>query len=612
MQTIKNIFDKLMKRVYKYRLFCFIPPYSVRTFLSLVTGLTLLSAGFVTTFSLSSETTLAIHSQCSDGLDNDRNGKTDYPQDDACQSLDDDYEGISTSGNFITITDGHDTVAPGGAVVYVLTLKQQRETSRNVNITLDLPHQSNVTGASDGGDFKGDRVTWTNVSIYQNVTRTLTVNVNISPNAKEGQYLVARVLVEGAEATDTTLVKASEIQQGDVFNVSVTDSKDYVLPGSTLEYTVRVKNQSTATRTTDVRLALPYDTYFISNSEGGKQDSYNVSWKAVSFAPNETKTFTATVQIDSRTKDRIILRAKAYAGSMIALDQTVARIGLPYNSITTSISDNRNTAEVGQILNYTVKVTNTSDMVATDVPVDASFPIYGEFVGATEGGYWDGTNVRWLVLQIAPKDTRTLVYSVRVRADAPLGSVLTAAATADNSMSRDTTRVVLQSTENGLVENNVLFRKTADRGEAVPGGKIRYTLFIRNTLDHVISDASIIDRFDNRYLSLESVDDPTSLVSKTDSQMTWAVPVLKPGESWKTSYVLSVAPNAPTGMQLDNVATLRGADVNGLSLTERVRTNSSGVLREFPMTGAGMDAFMAAAVAVLAMGAGFMQKKFVI
>ncbi len=579
---------------------------------SVIAAVTLLSAGFVTLFSLGSGSTFAIHSQCSDGIDNDHNGKTDYPQDDACSSLDDDYEGISTSGNFITISDGHETVAPGGAVVYIVTLKQQRETSRNVNVTVNLPHQANVTSASDGGDVHLDTVTWTNVSIYKDVTRTLTMNVNISPDALPGQYMVARALVEGAEATDTTLVSSDIQPQGNPFSLSVSDGRDFIWPGEQATYTVRIKNESAQTQTTDVHLALPYQSYFLSASDNALRDSYNVTWKDVSLAPGASRTFTATVQTDPTTGDKVLLRAKAYAGSVVALDQTVARIGLPYGSISTSISDNRSTAEIGQVLNYTVKVTNNSDIVATDVPVDASFPIYGEFVGATEGGYWDGTNVRWLVLQIAPHDTRTLVYSVRVRADAPIDSVLTASASSDNSVSRDTTRVVLQSTENGLIENTVLFRKTSDRNEAVPGGKIRYRLFIKNTLDHVISDASIVDRYNAAYLSLDSVDNPLSLVSNTDSQLTFAVPVLQPGESWQIGYTLSVAGNAPNGMDLDNVATLRGSDVSTASLTERVTTNQGGVFSDFPTTGAGTDAFIALMLGAMALGTGAMQRKFLI
>ncbi len=577
---------------------------------SAMAAVLVLSAAFTTVFSLSAGKTLAVVSQCSDGADNDGNGLVDYPQDTGCTSLDDDYEGRTTSGNFVTVTDERDTVQAGGSVIYLVTLKQQRDTNRVVNVTLDLPHQSNVTSASDGGDVALDHVTWTNVSVYKDVTRTLQVQLNVNPSAVVGQYLVARVRVNGSEAIDTTLVKDYVPEQNDQFRVTVSDGRDYILPGAQNTYTVKIRNTSSQVKKTDIRLALPYDSYYVSASDAGIRDSYNVTWKNIELQPNEERSFNATIQIDFRTRNNALLRAKAYAGTVVALDQTVARIGLPYHSISTSITDHRNTAEMNQVLTYTVKVDNTSDVVATDVPVDASLPLYGEFVGATEGGYWDGSNIRWLVLKIAPHATRTLTYSVRVRQDAPLNTLLTASATSDDATSRDTTTVVAQSTETGMApQKTVIFRKTADRGEAVPGGSIRYTLYVQNTLDHVISDASILDRFDSTYLSLDTYEHSESLASHGDGEMVWTVPVLQPGESWQTSYILAVSANAPSGMELDNVASLRGADLNGMLLTQRVRTNKAGVISDFPTTGASMDAFLALALAGLAVATTGVQKK---
>ncbi len=555
---------------------------------SAVLTVALLGSAFTVLFSLQTPDTFAVRSQCSDGLDNDNNGKTDYPQDPQCDNIDDDYEGISSNGNFITITDDKDTVSPGGNLVYRITLRQQRETSRNVNVLVNVPHQASIISASDGGSIGTDTVRWTNVSVYKNDTRVLTINVNIKSDAVPGQYMVVRALVDGTEATDTTLVENYVPPQGERFRISVTDNKEYILPGENDTYTVKVKNIADVTQTTDVNLALPIEAYYVSASDGGVRNSYNVVWKNVVLAPNEEKSFNATFQVDPVTKDKRILRAKAYAGTVNAFDQTVVRIGLPYNSITSSITDNRSSASVGQILTYTVKVANKSGTLGTDVSVDAALPMYGEFVSADEGGSWDGSNVRWLILQIAPNDTRTLTYKVRVRSDAPDGAELLGSVSADGVTAKDFTTVV----DGSSVSSNVLFRKTADRQEAVPGGSIRYTLFVRNTLDHAITDAVILDRFDAQYLSLESSENPRDLASQSGNQMTWSVPVLQPGESWQTSYVLSVAKNAPNAMELNNVATIRGTDLRGLSLTETVTANTSGVLRDFPSTGVGMDAII--------------------
>ncbi len=611
--------------MYKYPLLIFIPPLPVSLSLhsplhrkaaravSAMALVLLLSSVFTAVFSVSSESTLAARTECSDGIDNDGNGFVDYPPDAGCTSIDDNYEGTTSNGNFITVTDERDTVQPSGALVYVITLKQQRETARNVNVTLDLPFQANITSASDGGSVGTDRVTWTNVSVYQNATRVLTVNVNVRPDAKAGQYLVARARAGGSESIDTTLVQGYIAPEGNLYNLSLTDGREYVQPGQESTYTVSVRNTSSNPQTSDVKLALPFETYFISASDDARKDSYTLTWRNITLQPNEQRSFTATVQIDPLSRRNILLRAKAFVGTVIAIDQTVSSVnGLPSDAISASITDNRKTAKVGEVLNYIVKVTNNSDVVATNVSVDAGLPLYGEFVGATEGGYWDGSNVRWLILQVAPHDTRTLEFGVRVRSDAPIGTVQNVSVSADGSVSRDFTTIGLVADVNGGVsqgEENVLFRKSADRGEAVPGGEIRYTLFVRNTLDHAITDATILDRYDSEFMSLATYENPENLASQSQGEMTWIVPVLQPGESWVTTYVLSVAKDAPNAVELNNVASLRGTGLESVSLTSRVITSQSGVLRDFPATGAGMDSLLAFLLAGIAVATGSAQKK---
>lgn len=585
---------------------------STKTAASGIALMLVLSLAFTALMGVSSEITLASHTQCSDAKDNDADGRVDYPQDDDCASLDDDFEGIGLSGNFITVTDGKESVSPGGNMVYVITLKQQRQDARIVNVDLHIPNQGNIVSASDGGDVRDGYVRWTNVSVYKNVTRTLTVNANVNPDAPVGQYMIARAIVEGQEDTDTTLVENYAPVPADRYKVSITDGRESITPGQNLTYTIRAKNTSSQAAVTDVRASLPYMSEYLAISDGGVRDNYNVTWKKVTFEPNEEKVFTFTVLVDRNAVNRFAIRARAYVGTISALDETIVNFGLPYEAITTTISDNRNNAEIGQLLTYVLKVSNTADVVGSNVFVNAAVPQYGEFVSATNGGTTDGVNVRWHIVQIAPRDTRTLSFTVRVRGDAPLGSILSAGAVADGmngNIVRDTTKVVAESNEIGIAPSNVIFRKTADRSEAVPGGSIRYTLFIRNTLDHVISDAVIVDRYETMYLSYVSAENTQNLLSRSEGEMEWKVPVLKPGESWQTTYVLAVSPNAPTGMELDNVATLRGADVSGISLSERVRTNTSGVMGEFPTTGVGMDAILGLLMSIPALAATALQRK---
>jgi uncharacterized repeat protein (TIGR01451 family) len=571
----------------------------------------IVSIALIAGFGSTTESTSAALPQCADGIDNDGNGLLDYPQDQQCLNLDQDYEGPNTTGNFITITDGHDQAKPGDALVYVITLKQQRDPVRNMDVTVKLPYQATIVSATDGGTVTPETIVWRNVSVNRNVTRTMTVNATVAPNARPGQYIIARALVSGAQGTDSTLV-AEDIQpQADQFSVAITDNREFILPFEQLTYTVRVRNAGNRTQTSDVRLNMPYEVNYLSSSDNGQRSSYTVTWKSVTLDAGEERIFSATGRVDERAKDRVILRATATVGTAVDRDVTVIRYGLPYSSIDATITDNRNTAEIGQVLTYVVRVTNKSAVVGTNVSVDTSLPLYGEFVSATEGGWYDGTNVRWLILQIAPNGSRTLQFTVRVRGDAPLNTLLTAAvSTADGTGDRDTTTVVDSSTEMGAIQQEVLFRKTANQSEVLPGGSVRYTLTVRNTLDRVMSDAEIVDHYDTQYMSLETYENPESLIGQTSGNIRWKVPVLKPGETWRTSYSLNVSPNAPNGMELSNVATLRGSDiVSGTSLTETVRTARTGVFTGVPETGVDFSALLGLLLGAPALAAVGIQRK---
>ena len=551
--------------------------------------------------------TQEVRPQCSDGIDNDGNGKVDYPQDPGCLTPDDDYEGEGSSGLFVSIRDDKETVAPGDAVVYAITLKQQRDDARVVNVDFDIPYQVNVLSASDGGFLSPTHIRWSNVSVYKNVSRVLTVQASMSPNVQLGQYIIARVRADGAAATDTTLVDRIAITPVNALKISITDDRQYALPGDTLNYTISVRNDSAVATRGNVAVTLPSVLEFLAANDGYVRDNHGVTWNNVPFDPHEEKKFTVSTLLYPTTRDRFLINTRAYTGTNSAVDQTIVRIGLPYNSIGVSLTDNRDTVQVGQELTYVVQVTNASDMVGTNVSVDASVPHYSEFVGATEGGKWDGSNVRWLIFQIAPHETRKVIYTIRVRPDAPIGAQLLAGVTADGSSDRDTTQVVLYSGEGQ--PRQVLFRKDVDRSEVVPGGQIRYTLLVRNTLDHPITDAVINDRFDGQFLSFVDTDSPGNLIKQDGMSLQWGVPTLLPGQSWQARYTLTVSPDAPNATGLSNIATITGRDVTGVALSEKVFTTRAGVFTDFPKTGSDFDVLAAGVLGLVALAATSIQRK---
>ena len=176
------------------------------------------------------------YTQCSNGIDDDRDGLTDYPRDRECDSLDDDTESPN-EGVFVTVSDGRESVNAGDALTYIITLKQQREAVKLVDVNLHVPSQNSVVSISDDGTLGRDGVRWKKVAVFSGNTRTLSVHVVVSPNAPKDHLLISRVQADGSEATDTTIIGTGRPipYPENQLEVSITDHRDHAGPGDILE-----------------------------------------------------------------------------------------------------------------------------------------------------------------------------------------------------------------------------------------------------------------------------------------------------------------------------------------------------------------------------------------
>ena len=546
----------------------------------------------------------ASYKACYDGKDNDDDGAIDYPEDSDCDSIDDDVEGPKASGLFVDVQDGVSDAKAGQSLTYVISLRQQRQSSLYVDIAFQLPPQVDFSSASEVGRFTGGKVSWNDVAVFENVKKTLTVYGRVKDAVADGTLLVARVHSEGQEAQDTTSVSARSTLPTDALSLSITDQKQWVEPGSLVTYSVHAKNTSGHVMKTDIRVAAPEEGQVVNASAGAEMHRDRVIWHNVTFQPGEQKSFAVSVRVyDNNLPQGYLLRGRAWAGAVQAIDTTRVQSQAIQPSLALSISDKQIDSRQGNLVTYRVMVYNRSPYTGTQESVSATLPTYSEFVHATEGGVRDGRLVRWNGLRIAPWGTRTLKYTVRVSSDAPQGGDLTASAHTATSGERfvrtpivsgvqvvQTTSmqtVTPKVTKTVPVTKQVLFRKTAAAGEALPGGYIRYTLRVQNTLQKPVEGLTISDRYDPMQMQNDS-----QLPSPADTEnghIRWYVPLLMPGDVWEISYMLHVVDTVPHGAILATIATLEGDAVHLLSLEGRMQVVKVRILAELPKTGGALD-----------------------
>jgi len=189
---------------------------------------------------------------------------------------------------------------------------------------------------------------------------------------------------------------------------------------------------------------------------------------------------------------------------------------------------------------------------------------------------------------------------VRVASDAPLGNTLRNSIMAAGRIAVDATEVGERRIRNSASAprpqaKNVILRKSSDRQEVRPGDTVRYSIFVKNTLGHVIRNVRVEDRMDTSYSAI--VDARAGVMS--GDRIVWDIPRLEPGEGWEVSYTARVSSGAPHGMEIANVVSVQGEGLERISLTERVRTSSIGVITKLPSSGVPMDLLLAGLMMIL-------------
>jgi len=503
------------------------------------------------------ETALASHSQCSNGMDDDRDDKTDFPRDGECDSLDDDNE-APNEGVFVAVTDNRDSVSAGGALIYVITLKQQREPVKLVDVALHVPAQNSVVSVSDDGTLQDGGVRWRKVAVFNGNTRRLSVQVVVSPHAPKEHLLIARVLANGSEATDTTIVSGRPIPYVEnQLHVSVTDHRDNAGPGDILDYVIVVRNPEPNGIVTPLRVKLPIALRLI-DAPGADVVSDELIWRNVTLGPRDERVFAFRASVDSRVPNRYPIQVVARAGNIVGVDRTVTG-GRPY-SLFSSITDNRDSADRGDLLTYVIRIDNTSGRLDPHANIDAAIPQYSEFVSATEGGVRDRENIRWLDMVVAPNGSRDLEFTVRVRSDAPDGTLLRATAFVQGEVSSDVTQVtggLSGYRSGGLYAGPLEVEKTSDRLSATAGSSLSYIVTVRNSNDREIRNIAVNDTFDP---SEFTVTDPGA-GDLQSGRIAWHIDSLQPGENRSFRYRGRLSRSLRPGYAVQNTARAFSAEV---------------------------------------------------
>lgn len=284
--------------------------------------------------------------------------------------------------------------------------------------------------------------------------------------------------------------------------------------------------------------------------------------------------------------------------ALTGLDFGNAEEGLPFTQFLFEKRVDRRLAEPGDIVQYTLVYTLTEDSAPWTGPIpviDDYDETYMTPVDVGDGVVAGGT-ITWTdEADMAPGETRMILYTMRVNADMPVGEteIPNFALLDVQDGLRDEAGIVVTVDEPALPFTEFEFDKRANLSMAKPGDVVTYTLTYTLTED---SDAwtdpiPIIDDFDERYMT--PVDAAGGVVS--NGTIRWIDNEdMEPGETRTIVYTMKIDAEMPTGTTVvDNVAVLDVQDGYEDDWSVTVRVDAEPFL---PFTG---NELMIVVVAVL-------------
>lgn len=355
----------------------------------------------------------------------------------------------------VSVTDGHDRVAPGSDLIYAVTVQESVSPSKTADVSLTLPPYVNTVTPSDGARQVGNLILWDAITLSQNQAKVLTVHVSLLPTIPDNTQLIAKAQAGNDQATDTTVVQ-SGLSGTHPFLVSITDNATTASPGDQLTYIVAVKNTDPFTEHTDVNVTLSGQVAIDDVNPATTVSYPSISWKNISFGASEQKLFTITATINKRVTAYTAIRAQAAVDGVTASDSTTvqphgtasssSRSSVRSGSSSSSASVNpsrsvlfrkvADSAEVvpGGTIHYTLYVQNILlNVIHNAVITDRFDPNAVNVADAGNGTVAGDGQLQWALPTLQPGQEWKTTYSLKVNDSVPNGTTLNNIATLNGS-----------------------------------------------------------------------------------------------------------------------------------------------------------------------------------
>ena len=457
------------------------------------------------------------------------------------------------------------TVQIGDTITYKIGLYNAFETNLPALKVVDtLPAGTQIVAGSitgiGGGAYvsAANHVEW-NIPALPFGPTELTFQVKVLPDQAGGE-IRNKALVHGyGGAAEETNEVFHKVALPDLFAVKSADrpGTDILRPGDTLAYTITVHNNTDkAMKGVPVLDSIPAGTAYAAGS-ADKDGAYsekdkNLRW-TVDVEPQGKTALCFKVAVDDIENGPVTIQNKALYGQAGAAIPDIftnqvthtaaARAEIP--GLEASLSAAPGVSHVfrpGEIIIYTISVSNTGDALLEDLLVTCPIPAGTTYSGTRT---LKGGALAWDIESLKPGETRTFSFDVKVD-KLPEGQstavIVCQAAVACGDMATRTQKV--HRYVGGVPEVKVTKGADVPEGQVKAGQNIVYSLRVENKGDAKAEGITVRDVLP---LGVRFSQSPEGSYDAMKREVSWTIPSLEAGKSKTLTFTAVVNVNLGDG-----------------------------------------------------------------
>jgi uncharacterized repeat protein (TIGR01451 family) len=468
----------------------------------------------------------------------------------------------------ITKADDVDPVTAGENLTYTLTASNDGPAdAEDVVVTDDIPSGTSFLSASNGGTLSSGTVNWSVGTLASGASVNLTLVVAVDPGRTADLSNTAEIDSSTDDPTpgNNSDTEATEVDTSADLSIVKIDSADPVAVGDQLVYTLTVENDGPSSAqdvvvTDPMPAGVTVDS--ISPSTGSCVEAAAIVTCDLGTLPPDA-TATITITTTPSVPSGATLSNIAFVTSSTSdptpgndADDEDTDVASPADLEITKV-DVTDPISAGELLTYTISVTNNGPQTAADVVASDVVPAGTSFVSATGGGTESGGTVTWTIGNMANGASTSVDVTVLVDPDRTTDLTNTASvagSTADPDPSND------EDTEltSVVTEADLGLAKTDGSTTVALGVSATYTLTLTNNGPSTVPPGAVVIDDAPSGTTISTSDPECSVASNSVTCTTSAA--LAPGDAVAWDVTVNV-PNGYADDTLTNVAVISSSPV---------------------------------------------------